>query len=124
MQLQRMGWVIGLALVVGSIIATFLPESEDAVEERLFAEITYQMSEMKLVTDALVVELNRLQGTERQPIERALQRAGDWLVGFRPEGVDHATRKAYLIQQRDAATDLVSDLQGLRQRLQGSPPAQ
>ena len=61
MQLQRMGWVIGLALVVGSIIATFLPESEDAVEERLFAEITYQMSEMKLVTDVLVVELNRLQ---------------------------------------------------------------
>ena len=55
MQLQRMGWVIGLALVVGSIIATFLPESEDAVEERLFAEITYQMSEMKLVTDVLVV---------------------------------------------------------------------
>lgn len=124
MQLQRMGWVIGLALVVGSIIATFLPESEDAVEERLFSEITYQMSEMKLVTDALVVELNQLQGTERQPIERALQQAADWLVEFRPEGNDHATRKAYLIQQRDAATALVSDLQGLRQRLQGSPPAQ
>ncbi|MGA1206272.1 MAG: hypothetical protein EBS77_03440 [Gammaproteobacteria bacterium] len=124
MQLQRMGWVIGLALVVGSIIATFLPESEEAVEERLFAEITYQMSELKVVTDALVLELNRLQGTQRQPIEQGLNRAADWLVTFRPEGNDHASRKAYLMQQRDAATALVADLEGLRARVQGSPPTQ
>ena len=51
MSIRRMGIVFGLALVVGSILSMWLPESESTIEERLFNEITYQMSELKLVTD-------------------------------------------------------------------------
>ena len=32
----------------------FLLESQSKIEERLFSEITYQMSELKDVTDSLV----------------------------------------------------------------------
>ena len=124
MQFQRMGWIIGFALVVGSIIASFLPESESAVEERLFDEITYQMSQLKDVTNGLVGDLDRLQGTQRLPLEQGLQRAATWLVEFRPEGTDHASRKAYLVSQRDAVTQLVADLQQLRESVQGSPTSQ
>ena len=50
MSIRRMGIVFGLALVVGSILSMWLPESESTIEEQVFNEITYQMSELKLVT--------------------------------------------------------------------------
>ena len=51
MSIRQMGIVFGLALVVGSILSMFLPENESTIEERLFSEITYQMSELKDVTN-------------------------------------------------------------------------
>ena len=45
--------VSGLALVVGSMLLMFLLKSESTIEERLFSEITHQMSKLKDVTDSL-----------------------------------------------------------------------
>jgi hypothetical protein len=41
--------VFGLALVDGSILLMFLLASESKIEERLFSEITYQMSSSKIL---------------------------------------------------------------------------
>ena len=57
-----MGIVFGLALVVGSILLMFLPKSWSTIEERFFSEITYQMSELKDVTDCLVMFETQSQG--------------------------------------------------------------
>ena len=47
-------WVVfGLVLVDGSILLMFLLESESTIEERLFSEITHQMSKLKDFTDSL-----------------------------------------------------------------------
>ena len=110
MSIRRMGIIFGLALVVGSIISMWLPESESKIEEKLFAEITYQMSELKLVTDTLVQTRNTVSGTMQQQIDDELQRAADWLTAFKPTGETHADRKAYLIQERDRVTELVKEL--------------
>ena len=58
-----MGIVFGLALVVGSILLMFFLESESTIEERLFSAITYQMSELKDVTDHLVHIRDTVSGT-------------------------------------------------------------
>ena len=56
-------WVVfGPVLVVGSILLIFLLESESTIEERLFSEITHQMSELKDVTDCLVMFETQSQG--------------------------------------------------------------
>jgi hypothetical protein len=57
-----MGIIFGLALFVGSIVSIWLPERESKIEEKLFGEITYQMSELKLVTDTLVKNSQRSVG--------------------------------------------------------------
>lgn len=110
MSIRRMGIIFGLALLVGSIVSMWLPESETKIEERLFAEITYQMSELKLVTDTLVQMRNGLTGTMQQQIDSELQRAATWLVEFKPTGDTHEARKEYLIKERDVVTQLVKDL--------------
>ena len=51
-----------LALFVGSIVSIWLPESESKIEEKLFGESTYQMSELKLVIDTLVKNSQRSVG--------------------------------------------------------------
>ena len=56
--------------------------SESKTEEKLFGEITYQMSESKLVTDTRVQTRNTVSGTMQQQIDDELQRAADWLVAF------------------------------------------
>ena len=38
MSIRRMGIVFGLALVVGSILSMWLPESESTIEERLLTK--------------------------------------------------------------------------------------
>ena len=66
MSIRRMGIVFGLALIVGSILSTFLPESESTIEERLFSEITYQMNELKDVSDHLVHIRDTVSGSMQQ----------------------------------------------------------
>ncbi len=120
MSIRRMGIIFGLALVVGSIISMWLPESESKIEEQLFGEITYQMSELKLVTDTLVQTRNTVSGTMQQQIDDELQRAAEWLIAFKPTGETHEDRKAYLIQERDRVTELVQSLGQVRDSISQS----
>lgn len=53
-----MGIIFDLALFVGSIVSMWLPESEFKIEEKLFGEITHQMSESKPVTYIMVKTCN------------------------------------------------------------------
>ena len=115
-----MGIVFGLTLIVGSILSMFLPESESTIEERLFSEITYQMSELKDVTDHLVHIRNTISGTMRQQIDDHLQQAAEWLVSFQPSGDTHEHRKAYLMQQSDDVTELVTKLSQVRDSISQS----
>ena len=114
MSIRQMGIVFGLALIVGSILSMFLPESESTIEERLFSEITYQMSEFKDVTDHLVHIRDTVSGTMQQQIDDHLQQAAEWLVSFQPSGDTHEHRKAYLMQQLDDVTELVTKLSQVR----------
>jgi hypothetical protein len=120
MSIRRMGIIFGLALVVGSIISMWLPESESKIEEQLFGEITYQMSELKLLTDTLVQTRNTVSGTMQQQIDDELQRAAEWLTAFKPTGETHEDRKAYLIQERDRVTELVQSLGQVRDSISQS----
>jgi len=120
MSIRQMGIVFGLALIVGSILSTFLPESESTIEERLFSEITYQMSELKDVTDQLVHSRETVSGTMQQQIDDHLQQAAEWLVSFQPSGDTHEHRKAYLMRQRDDVTELVTKLSQVRDSISQS----
>lgn len=120
MSIRQMGIVFGLALIVGSILSTFLPESESTIEERLFSEITYQMSELKDVTDQLVHSRETVSGTMQQQIDDHLQQAAEWLVSFQPSGDTHEHRKAYLMRQRDEVTELVTKLSQVRDSISQS----
>ena len=88
----------------------WLPESESTIEERLFNEITNQMSELKLVTDTLVEIRNSVNGNAQRQIDAELQRAADWLIAFQPIGETHEIRKAYLMEERNRVTGLVEEL--------------
>ncbi len=123
MQIRRMGIIIGLALVVGSLISMVLPESEAKVEERLFNEINYQVGELKLVTDDLVRLRGGLSGTQASSLDAQLQQAADWVLAFRPEGDTHAARKAYLMDRRDSLNDLMETLRTTRDGLINSNPS-
>jgi len=114
MSIRRMGIVFGLALVVGSILSMWLPESESTIEERLFNEITYQMGELKLVTDTLVETRNSVNGIAQRQIDAELPRAADWLTAFQPTGDTHEIRKAYLMEERDRVMRLVEELGKVR----------
>lgn len=120
MSIRQMGIVFGLALIVGSILSTFLPKSESTIEERLFSEITYQMSELKDVTDHLVHIRETVSGTMQQQIDDHLQQAAEWLVSFQPSGDTHEHRKAYLMRQRDDVTELVTKLSQVRDSISQS----
>ena len=120
MSIRQMGIVFGLALIVGSILSMFLPESESTIEERLFSEITYQMSELKDVTDQLVHIRETVSGTMQQQIDDHLQQAAEWLVSFQPSGDTHEHRKAYLMRQRDEVTELVTKLIQVRDSISQS----
>jgi len=120
MSIRQIGIVFGLALIVGSILSTFLPESESTIEERLFSEITYQMSELKDVTDQLVHSRETVSGTMQQQIDDHLQQAAEWLVSFQPSGDTHEHRKAYLMRQRDDVTELVTKLSQVRDSISQS----
>ena len=120
MSIRQMGIVFGLALIVGSILSTFLPESESTIEERLFSEITYQMSELKDVTDQLVHIRETVSGTMQQQIDDHLRQAAEWLVSFQPSGDTHEHRKAYLMRQRDEVTELVTKLSQVRDSISQS----
>jgi hypothetical protein len=78
MQIGRMGVIFGLALVVGSIISMWLPESESQIEEDLFSEITYHTGELKLITDQLVALRDGEGGSQQAQIDQRLQKAADW----------------------------------------------
>lgn len=124
MPFRRMGIIIGLALVVGSLISMVLPESESKIEETLFNEISYQMGELQLVTDDLVRIRERLVGTQQVQLDAQLQTVADWLVAFRPQGETHEARKAYLIANRDRVVALVEELAATRDALITSNPTQ
>ena len=123
MQIGRMGVIFGLALVVGSIVSMWLPESESQIEEGLFSEITYHTGELKLITDQLVALRDGVVGSQQAQIDQRLQKAADWLTAFRPTGETHAERTAYLISQRDELLDLVDELSALRKSLMDSNPS-
>ena len=120
MSIRQMGIIFGLALIVGSILSMFLSESESTIEERLFSEITYQMSELKDITDHLVHIRETVSGTMQQQIDDHLQQASEWLVSFQPSGDTHEDRKAYLMQQRDDLTELVTKLSQIRDSISQS----
>ncbi|MEC9076545.1 MAG: hypothetical protein VX907_01290 [Pseudomonadota bacterium] len=105
-----MGIVFGLALVVGSILLMFFLESESTIEERPFSEITYQLSEIKDVTDSLVHIRDTVVGTIRQQVDDHLQQGAERLVSFQPSGDTHEHRKAYLIQQHNYVIELFTKL--------------
>ena len=123
MQIGRMGVIFGLALVVGSIISMWLPDSEPQIEEDLFSEITYQTGELKLITDQLVALREEYAGRQQAQIDQQLQKAADWLSAFRPTGETHPERKAYLMSQRDELARLVDELSALRKSLMNSNPS-
>ncbi len=123
MPFRRMGIIIGLALVVGSLISMVLPESESKIEETLFNEITYQMGELQIVTDDLVKIRERLVGTQQVQVDAQLQTVADWLFEFRPQGETHEARKAYLIANRDRVVAMVEELRATRDALIGSNPS-
>ena len=120
MSVRRMRTIFGLALLVGSIVSMWLPESESKIEEQLFGEITYQMSELKPVTDTLVKTRNTVSGTKQQQSDDELQRAADWLVAFQLTGETHEDRKAYLMRERDLVTQLVESLGQIRDSISQS----
>jgi hypothetical protein len=120
--MTRVGLVFGLALVVGSVIAMWLPDSDSQIEEDLFSEITYHQGELKLITDQLVALRNTVKGSQQAQIDQHLQKAADWLTAFRPTGETHQERTAYLISQRDTLIDLVDELAALRESLMDSNP--
>ena len=120
MSVRRMRTIFGLALLVGSIVSMWLPESESKIEEQLFGEITHQMSELKPVTDTLVKTRNTVSGTKQQQSDDELQRAADWLVAFQPTGETHEDRKAYLMRERDLVTQLVESLGQIRDSISQS----
>lgn len=120
MSVRRRRTIFGLALLVGSIVSMWLPESESKIEEQLFGEITYQMSELKPVTDTLVKTRNTVSGTKQQQSDDELQRAADWLVAFQPTGETHEDRKAYLMRERDLVTQLVESLGQIRDSISQS----
>ena len=91
-----------------------LPESESTIEEWLFSEITYQMNEIKDVTDNLGNVRDTVSGTIRQQIDDYLPQAAEWLVSFQPSGDIYEHRKASLVQQRDYVTELVTKLSQVR----------
>lgn len=123
MQIGRMGVIFGLALVVGSIISMWLPDSEPQIEEDLFSEITYHTGELKLITDQLVALREEYAGSQQAQIDQQLQKAADWLSAFRPTGETHSERKAYLMSQRDELARLVDELSALRKSLMDSNPS-
>lgn len=123
MQIGRMGVIFGLALVVGSIISMWLPDSEPQIEEDLFSEITYHTGELKLITDQLVGLREEYAGSQQAQIDQQLQKAADWLSAFRPTGETHPERKAYLMSQRDELARLVDELSALRKSLMDSNPS-
>ena len=82
MSIRQVVTVFGLALVVGSILLMFLPKSESTIEERFFSEITYQMSELKDVTDSSFHARDTVLETMQQQIDDHLQQAAEWLVSF------------------------------------------
>ena len=73
MSIRQIVFICSLALVVGSILSIFLPESESTTEEWLFSEITYQMSELKDVTVNLVHVRDTVSGTTQQQTDDHLQ---------------------------------------------------
>lgn len=123
MQIGRMGVIFGLALVVGSIISMWLPDSEPQIEEDLFSEITYHTGELKLITDQLVALREAYAGSQQAQIDQQLQKAANWLSAFRPTGETHHERKAYLMSQRDELARLVDELSALRKSLMDSNPS-
>ena len=123
MQIGRMGVIFGLALVVGSIISMWLPDSEPQIEEDLFSEITYHTGELKLITDQLVALREEYAGSQQAQIDQQLQKAADWLSAFRPTGETHPERKAYLMSQRDELARLVDELSSFRKSLMDSNPS-
>lgn len=123
MQIGRMGVIFGLALVVGSIISMWLPDSEPQIEEDLFSEITYHTGELKLITDQLVALREAYAGSQQAQIDQQLQKAANWLSAFRPTGETHPERKAYLMSQRDELARLVDELSALRKSLMDSNPS-
>ena len=112
--------VFGLALVVGSIPLMFLPESESTIEERLLSEIIYQMSEIKDFADSLVHVRDTVPGTMRQLIDYPLQQAAEWLGSFQANGDPREHGKAFLIQQRDYVTQIVTKLSHVRDSISQS----
>lgn len=117
MQIRRLGLIVGLALVVGSLISMFLPESETKVEERLFNEVRYQMGEMQVITDELIAIRNGLSGMARVTIDADLEAAAQFVLNFRPSGETHEARKAHLLEKRTQITALVLRLQATRSAL-------
>ena len=68
------------------------------------------MSEIKDITVSLVHVRDTVSGTMRQLIDDSLQQAAEWLGSFQANGDPREHRRAFLIQQRDYVTQLVTKL--------------
>ena len=98
----------------------FLPESESTIEERLFRKSLTKMSEIKDFADSLVHVRETVPGTMRQLIDYSLQQAAEWLGSFQANGDPREHRKAFLIQQRDYVTQIVTKLSQVRDSISQS----
>ena len=143
MNLRKMGYVVGLALVLGSIISLLLPSDEQNVVEQLFNEVNFQRQELGLALErmsATGARINRNEGAlENQAVLReegqALllemtavnQDVVEWGRDFASGGEGELeTQKVLLFELREQAPELLEQVRTLDRKgriLLGDPGA-
>lgn len=137
---RKMGLIVGLALVVGAFVSLLLPENQEKAQEKLFNEVNFQGSELRIASERLVSTRERLaqgQGIlADQPvlnaeakalvvdIDRQLQGVVEWVYEFAAPPTED--RKVWLLQQRARVQALLMDVRTLDRKgriLLGDPGA-
>lgn len=141
MNIQKMGIVVGLALVVGALISLALPDDPEKVAEDIFNDVNYQSQDLRLASERLVATRTRLLRNEGdladQPVLRAeatelvaqmdaqLTEVVGWAQTFAtPPPPDE--RIDWLTAQRDEVEQLLERVRGLDRKgrvLLGDPGA-
>lgn len=138
-----MGYVVGLALVFGSIISLLLPEEEQNVAEKLFNEVNFQRQELGLALERMAAtgaRIDRSEGAlENQPVLREEGRelltdmtavnveVVEWGRLFASGGAeDLEAQKAILLELREQGPALLEQVRTLDRKgriLLGDPGA-
>ena len=137
---RKLGLTVGFALVVGAFISIFLPENEEKAIEKLFNEVNFQGSELRVASERLVMTRERLDAGQgilaEQPVLKAeadqlvpqidqqLGQVVEWVVEFGSPPQD--SRKEWLITQRERVAQLLEGTQTIDRKgriLLGDPGA-